>query len=96
MAGILTGQYDQCWKELRRFTLQALRDFGVGKASIEEKIAVEIETATEYLEDRNGKPTSMNDLMQKVVANVIFEIIFCKRWDIFTPCFRLWLKKQCF
>jgi hypothetical protein len=75
----LTGQYDQIWRELRRFTLQALRDFGVGKASIEEKIAVEIETATEYLEGRNGKPTSMNDLMQQVVANVIFGIIFCKR-----------------
>ncbi|XP_060581281.1 cytochrome P450 2B4-like isoform X3 [Ruditapes philippinarum] len=86
-SGILTGQYDQCWKVLRRFTLQALRDFGVGKASIEEKIAVEVETATEYLEGRNGKPTSMNDLMQKVVANVIFEIIICKRYEYDDPEF---------
>ncbi|XP_053393599.1 cytochrome P450 2U1-like [Mercenaria mercenaria] len=85
--GILTGRYGQCWRELRRFTLQALRDFDVGKASIEEKIDVEIETATAFLQDTNGKPTSMNQLMQKIVANVIFGIVFGQRYDYDDPEF---------
>ncbi|XP_053383983.1 cytochrome P450 2B1-like [Mercenaria mercenaria] len=71
---------------LARITaIPALRDFGVGKASIEEKIQVEIETATTFLQDKNGKPITMNDLMQKVVANIIFGIIFGRRFTFNEP-----------
>ena len=64
---------------MRRFTLQTLRDFGVGKSSLEEKIMVEVEAATQYLKDTNKQPSEMTSLLQMVIGNVIYGIIFGKR-----------------
>ena len=36
-------QHGPHWKTLRRFTLRALRDFGLGKTSLEDKIKDEVE-----------------------------------------------------
>ena len=47
------------WKVMRRFTLQTLRDFGVGKSSIEEKIMVEVDAATQFLVETKGEPTAI-------------------------------------
>lgn len=85
--GILFNKYDESWRELRRFTLQALRDFGVGKASTEEKIRTETEAVTSILLESEGKSIFINGLMQKLVANVIFSIIFGKRYDYEDPEF---------
>ncbi|XP_053383988.1 cytochrome P450 2B4-like [Mercenaria mercenaria] len=63
--GIITCKYGQCWRELRRFTFRALRDFGVGKTSIEDKIQVEIEAATTFLQETNGTPTLVDGLCTK-------------------------------
>ena len=64
---------------MRRFTLQALRDFGVGKSSLEEKIMVEVEAATQYLKGISAQPTEMAALFQMVIGNVIYSIVFGKR-----------------
>jgi len=76
----LFHQYGPGWRQLRRFTLQALRDFGVGKTSIEEKIGVEVEAVTSVFRELSGKPISISLIMQQVVANVVFGIVFGKRY----------------
>jgi len=79
ISGIVFSAYGQSWRELRRFTIQALRDFGVGKTSLEEKVATEVDALTTYLKNTNGKPLEFNRPIQKLVGNVIFGIVFGKR-----------------
>uniref|UniRef100_A0A183F140 Cytochrome P450 n=1 Tax=Gongylonema pulchrum TaxID=637853 RepID=A0A183F140_9BILA len=38
------------WKEQRRFTLRVLRDFGVGRALIEQRILTEVDYFVDYLQ----------------------------------------------
>ena len=66
---------------MRRFALQSLRDFGVGKTSLEEKINDEVAAMSEvFLKDR-GQPIDINLLLQKAVGNVIYGIVFDKRYE---------------
>ena len=67
------------WKVLRRLTLQSLKDFGVGKSSLEEKIVAEIEAASDVLNNTQGKPTDVRLLTSMIVTNVIYGIVFGKR-----------------
>ncbi|KAH3835359.1 cytochrome P450 2J2-like [Dreissena polymorpha] len=69
------------WKNMRKFTFQALRDFGVGKASLEEIILKEVDSATDYLSSTIGEPTSLRDMTSMMVTNVIYHIIFGKRLE---------------
>ena len=54
MPGIIFthGKY---WKELRRFMLRHLRDFGFGKTSMEELFLVEVGKLCKLLEKSEGK-----------------------------------------
>ena len=79
ISGIVFSAYGQSWRELRRFTIKALRDFGVGKTSLEEKVATEVDALTAYLKNTDGKPLAFNRPIQKLVGNVIFGIMFGKR-----------------
>lgn len=79
-SGIVFCAYGQSWREQRRFTLQALRDFGVGKKSIEENIATEVDALSTCLRETSGKPVAFIRPVQKLVANVIFGIVFGKRY----------------
>ena len=64
---------------MRRFTLQTLRDFGVGKSSLEDKIMTEVDAATQYLRDTNTEPTEMTPVLQMAIGNIIYGIVFGKR-----------------
>ncbi|XP_053393602.1 cytochrome P450 2D16-like isoform X3 [Mercenaria mercenaria] len=85
--GVIFCQYNAEWREMRRFSLHALRDFGVGKTSIEEQIMVETEAVTSILQSLKGEPTAMDAIMQKLVGNVIYSIIFGKRYEYDDPNF---------
>ena len=87
--GIVFNGYNHSWKFHRRFTLQTLRDFGVGKSSIEDKIIAEIDAATQALEKTNSKPFEIASVLQKVIGNVIYGIVFGKRFEYDDPDFEI-------
>lgn len=54
-SGIVLADYGSCWREHRRFALTTLRNFGLGKNSMEERIHGEIQYIVKTLDDSIGK-----------------------------------------
>ncbi|XP_030074261.1 cytochrome P450 2F2 [Microcaecilia unicolor] len=69
------------WKELRRFIMQTMRNFGVGKRSIEERIQEEIQFLVKQLRKTNQSPFDPTLIFSQSIANVTFSIIFGSRFD---------------
>ncbi|XP_039217807.1 cytochrome P450 2G1-like [Crotalus tigris] len=69
------------WKQLRRFSLTTLRNFGMGKKSIEERIQEEAQFLLEELQKTQGKPSSPIFLLSCAVSNIICSIVFGNRFD---------------
>ncbi|CAJ0921111.1 unnamed protein product, partial [Ranitomeya imitator] len=90
-AGIIFSNGEQ-WKSLRRFTLSTLRDFGMGKKSVEARIQDELMPLIESFKSHNGKPFNPHMLINSAVSNVICSIIFGKRFEYDDPTFEKLIK----
>ncbi|XP_057568200.1 cytochrome P450 2F5 isoform X2 [Hippopotamus amphibius kiboko] len=69
------------WKVLRRFSIQILRNFGMGKRSIEERILEEGNFLLEELRKTEGEPFDPTFVLSRSVSNVICSVIFGSRFD---------------
>ncbi|XP_040179166.1 cytochrome P450 2G1-like isoform X2 [Rana temporaria] len=69
------------WRELRRFSLSAMRDFGMGKKSIESCIIEESQCLVTKLKQTKGSFLDPKQFFNKVACNVIFSIVFGHRHD---------------
>ncbi|KFQ72932.1 Cytochrome P450 2K1, partial [Phaethon lepturus] len=76
------------WKVMRRFTLTTLRDFGMGKKAIEDRVVEEYGCLADTIEAQKGKPLEMTLMMNAAVANVIVSILLGKRYDYEDPTFK--------
>uniref|UniRef100_A0A1D5R3N7 Cytochrome P450 n=1 Tax=Macaca mulatta TaxID=9544 RepID=A0A1D5R3N7_MACMU len=68
-------------KQLRRFSIATLRDFGVGKRGIEERIQEEAGFLIEALRDTHGANIDPTFFLSRTVCNVISSIVFGDRFD---------------
>nr|XP_020009749.1 cytochrome P450 2A4-like isoform X2 [Castor canadensis] len=68
-------------KQLRRFCITTLRDFGMGKRSIEERIQEEASFLKETLQDTRGAYIDPTFYLSKAVCNIISSIVFGDRFD---------------
>ncbi|XP_029426892.1 cytochrome P450 2F2-like isoform X2 [Rhinatrema bivittatum] len=69
------------WKALRGFAIQILREFGMGKKSIEERIQEEAQYLIEEFRKTNMSPFNLINPMGRAVSNVICSIVFGNRFD---------------
>ncbi|XP_053565561.1 cytochrome P450 2K4 [Bombina bombina] len=75
------------WKVMRRFTLTTLRDFGMGRRTLEDKINEECDFLAQKLEAFKGKPFENTMIMNGAVANIIVAILLGHRFDYEDPKF---------
>ncbi|XP_066451711.1 cytochrome P450 2C5-like [Eleutherodactylus coqui] len=73
------------WKVMRRFTLTALRDYGMGKKAIENKITEEAECLVQKLKSYEGKPFDNLTSINAAVANIIVSILLSRRFEYEDP-----------
>ncbi|CAB1330209.1 unnamed protein product [Coregonus sp. 'balchen'] len=85
--GIVFANGDS-WKEMRRFALTNLRDFGMGKKASEEKIIEEIRYLTEVFEEHKGKAFDTTQPINYAVSNIICSIVYGSRFEYSDPRFR--------
>ncbi|KAM9456705.1 cytochrome P450 2K4-like [Clarias gariepinus] len=76
------------WKEMRRFALTNLRDFGMGKRGSEEKIIEEIQYLKEVFESFGGKPFDTTQPVNHAVSNIISSIVYGSRFEYTDPQFK--------
>ena len=72
-------QNGERWRRVRRVTTQAMRDFGVGKRSIEERIQEELHHVIKTGDDTNEQGFEFGDTFNRAVLNVICSVLFGKR-----------------
>ncbi|XP_063771257.1 cytochrome P450 2C5-like [Pseudophryne corroboree] len=75
----------ESWKAMRRFTLSTLRDFGMGKETIENRIGEESDCLVENIKSRKGKPFENTAILTAAVANVIVYVLLSQRFDYDDP-----------
>uniref|UniRef100_A0A8C2ZM63 Cytochrome P450 2K1-like n=1 Tax=Cyclopterus lumpus TaxID=8103 RepID=A0A8C2ZM63_CYCLU len=84
--GVLWSNGDS-WKEMRRFALTNLRDFGMGKRASEDKIIEECEHLIEVFKKYKGEAFDFTKPMNCAVSNIICSIIYGSRFEYDDPEF---------
>ena len=49
----------QAWRQLRRVTLMAVRDFGVGKKTLEQRVQEEARAVMGVMDKSEGRPVTL-------------------------------------
>ncbi|XP_040894364.1 cytochrome P450 2F2-like [Toxotes jaculatrix] len=79
--GVILADYGSSWREHRRFALMTLRNFGLGKNSMEERIHKELQYNIDTLEKSIGKTLSPQIMFHNMASNVICQVLFGRRFD---------------
>ncbi|XP_072325328.1 cytochrome P450 2D20-like isoform X2 [Scyliorhinus torazame] len=80
--GIIFARYGQWWKEQRKFSLLTLRNFGLGKKSLEMRIMEEAGFLNKEFEDEKGPHNKIFESQKKAI-DFVQEIVteHKKSWD---------------
>ncbi|XP_029952745.1 cytochrome P450 2F3-like isoform X1 [Salarias fasciatus] len=90
--GVVLADYGAAWKEHRRFSLMTLRNFGLGKNSMEERILGELQYTIKTLEQSIGKTLSPQVMFHNVASNVICQVLFGTRFEYNDEFIRVFIR----
>ncbi|KGL88151.1 Cytochrome P450 2D17, partial [Charadrius vociferus] len=79
--GVVVARYGHIWKELRKFTLSTLRNFGMGKKSLEERVTEEAGFLCSAVNSEEGRPFDLRFLVNNAVCNVICITVYGERFS---------------
>ncbi len=80
LSGVINNEGPD-WKILRRTTISSLRDFGLGKATIESAILDEADVLAELLDKQVDSQVDMAPLFGCSTLNIICHIAFRTRFE---------------
>ncbi|XP_041940325.1 cytochrome P450 2F2-like [Alosa sapidissima] len=90
--GLILLDYGPVWKEHRRFALMTLRNFGMGKQSMEDKILEELSYVISKLEKSVGKSVSPETMFHNTSSNIIFTVLFGARYEYDDETLKIFIK----
>ncbi|CAG5958493.1 unnamed protein product, partial [Menidia menidia] len=79
--GVIMAEYGSSWRDHRRFALTTLRNFGLGKNSMEDRIKEEIRHTVQTLENSIGKTMSPQVMFHNAASNIICLVLFGRRYE---------------
>ncbi|NXP46004.1 CP2DH protein, partial [Heliornis fulica] len=79
--GIVVARYGHIWKEMRKFTLSTLRNFGMGKKSLEDRVTEEAGFLCSAVNSEEGRPFDLRFLVNNAVCNVICTTVYGERFN---------------
>ncbi|KAJ1173566.1 hypothetical protein NDU88_005397 [Pleurodeles waltl] len=75
------AKYGQSWRDVKRFSLSTLRDFGLGKKSLAERVTEEAGFLCSAFKSKEGRPFDPHFMINNAVSNVICSITFGDRFE---------------
>ncbi|XP_067426968.1 cytochrome P450 2K1-like [Thunnus thynnus] len=83
----------ESWKEMRRFALSTLRDFGMGKRVAEDKILEECCHLIQLFDEYKGKPFDTTCPVNYATSNIISSIVYGSRFEYSDPRFKTLVRR---
>ena len=80
VSGVILSSGER-WREQRKVVLEILREFGMGKNLLAEKIQQEVVEFLKGLENENGTSFDPSRLVHLSIANIICSVVFGKRCE---------------
>ncbi|CAB1344809.1 unnamed protein product, partial [Coregonus sp. 'balchen'] len=94
--GIVMANYGSSWRDHRRFALTTLRNFGVGKHPMEERILEEVSHICTELESSAGGSMDPQHLFHLAASNIICSLIFGERFEYDDPVILTLIQRNIF